>query len=55
MEHSRVDVIIIEELDNALKSLKNLKATGTDGLNLALIWYASAVFELRFLNLINEC
>jgi hypothetical protein len=50
-----VDMIDINELEEALKYSKNRKATGEDGLNLELFKYSSILFKFRFLHLINMC
>lgn len=53
--NSGVDLLTIEELQGALKSTKNRKATGLDAINGELIKYGGAALERRFLHLLNEC
>jgi len=44
-----------EELEQGLKSMKNRKAGGPDGLNSELFKYGGPVLSNRLLELINKC
>ena len=50
-----VDPITLEELDLALKEMKNRKATGEEGMNAELWKYGGPVLSQRLLSLINMC
>lgn len=50
-----VDMITLDELQQALRDSKNRKASGLDKINMELLKHGGPLFELRFLHLINEC
>ena len=50
-----IDEISDEELEQSLKSMKNRKAPGPDGLNSELFKYGGPVLSNRLLKLINKC
>ena len=50
-----VDEISDEELEQSLKSMKNRKAAGPDGLNSELFKYGGPVLSNRLLESINKC
>lgn len=55
MELANVDLIEIEELENALKTFKNKKTPGIDCINIELLKYAPKEVKERFLDIINVC
>jgi len=50
-----IDDISYEELEQSLKSMKNRKAAGPDGLNSELFKYRGPVLSNSLLELINKC
>ena len=52
---TEIDEISDEELEQSLKSLKNRKAAGQDGLNSELFKYGGPILSNRLLKLINKC
>jgi sorting nexin-29 len=52
---TKIDEISDEELEHSLKSMKNRKAAGSDGLNSELFKYGGSVPSNRLLKLINKC
>lgn len=49
------DLITIEELQEALKQLKNRKASGIDKINSELLKYGGMLLQWRLLHIINTC
>ena len=52
---AEIDEISDEELEQSMKSMKNRKAAGPDGLNSELFKYGGPVLSNRLLQLINKC
>jgi hypothetical protein len=52
---AKIDEISDGELKQSLKSLKNRKASGPDGLNSELFKYGGPVLSNRLLKLISKC
>jgi hypothetical protein len=52
---AEIDAISDEELEQCLKSKKNRKAAGPDGLNSELFKYGGPVLSNCLLKLINKC
>jgi len=50
-----IDEMSDEELEQSLKSMKNRKAAGPDGLNSGLFKYGGPVLSNLLLELINKC
>ncbi|XP_039280839.1 uncharacterized protein LOC111056792 [Nilaparvata lugens] len=50
-----IDLIGIEELEEALRQTKNRKATGLDHINSELLKYGGTLLKFRLLHLINMC
>ena len=50
-----IDEISDEELEQSLKSMKNRKAAGPDGLNSQLVRYGGPVLSNRLFELISKC
>jgi len=55
MSHRVLDEISNEELEQSLKSMKNRKAAGPDGLNSELVKCRGPALSNRLLELINKC
>jgi hypothetical protein len=49
------DLTELEELKGILKSFKNKKSPGNDGMNTELLKYAPVEIKIRYLNIINIC
>ena len=49
------DEIILDELKEVLKQIKNKKAAGPDEITVELIKYGGLMLELRMLQLLNQC
>lgn len=49
------DPITLTEVQEAVKQMKNRKATGLDNINIELIKYGGIMLHLRILHLVNEC
>lgn len=55
-EHNTmIDLITLEELQKALKDMKNRKACGPDGINAELLKYGGLLLQFRLLHLYNIC
>ena len=50
-----IDEISDEQLEQGLKSMKNRKAAGPDGLNSELVRYGGPVLSNRLFELISKC
>jgi hypothetical protein len=50
-----VDRIALDGLEGILKSFKNKKSPGNDGMNIELLKYASVEIKVRFIHIINIC
>jgi hypothetical protein len=48
-----VDPIEVNELEGILKSFKNKKSPGNDGMNIELLKYAPVAIKVRFLHIIS--
>jgi sorting nexin-29 len=48
-----VDPIELDELEEILKSFKNKKSPGNDGMNIELLKYTPVEIKVRFLHIIN--
>jgi hypothetical protein len=44
-----------EELQGILKSLKNKKSSGSDGMNTEILKYTPIEIKIKYLNIINIC
>ena len=54
-EIPEVDMLSIQELEEALKSCKNRKAAGIDSINIELFKYSGIISKHRFLHFLNMC
>ena len=52
---AEIEAFSDEELEQSLKSMKNRKSAGPDGLNSELFKYGGCVLSNRLLQLINKC
>lgn len=52
---AEIDLIGMDELDNALKTSKNKKASGVDNINIELLKYMPDNVKRRFLEILNIC
>jgi hypothetical protein len=50
-----IDGITLEEVKKAIKSMKNRKAAGLNGINVTLVKYSGSLFHLRLLHFLNMC
>lgn len=50
-----IDPVTLEELNNALKSIKSRKVSGLDKIKTELIKHTGLLFKLRLLHLLNKC
>jgi hypothetical protein len=50
-----IDDITLEEVTKAIKSMKNRKAPGLNGINAELVKYSGFLFHLRLLHFLNMC
>lgn len=53
IELKEINEINLEELEDALRSSKIRKATGTDNINLELLKYSGMVSKIRFLHFLQ--
>jgi hypothetical protein len=50
-----IDDITLEEVTKAIKSMKNRKAPGLNGINVELVKYSGSLFHLKLLHFLNMC